>query len=346
VEDAAEDDDEVVAVPTPGDQSGLCASNAGPKEPEKQPEIADSEAEDTPPVDAMDVDATTVKDSFESSTALESGPATSPVEPEVTDSATKATSEPKKTFATPAASTPRRTPPIPAAVPPTLERMTTRVASGAMRHKSVSEILGEIPKPNTTSSSERSATKGDSDSAGNSHSPSRSTTPQSPGTRVRSLVEKAKEKERSKLSTVIFPGRPPKPASNDNAVLQNGQPSETSKGDYFMPLFLATASTDKRGVPSLDNLLAAAHKTITTSNAYVPIEENQTAKVLKRIYNLQSSNKWSLRQPKRAPEPVRPTTHWDVLLQEAKWMRTDFREERKWKMITARNLAFACAEWK
>jgi chromatin modification-related protein VID21 len=345
VEDAAEDDDEVVAVPTPGDQSGLGASNAGPKEPEKQPEIADSEAEDTPPVDAMDVDATTVKDSFESSTALESGPATSPVEPEVTDSATKPTGEPKKTFATPAASTPRRTPPIPATVPPTLERMTTRVASGAMRHKSVSEILGEIPKPNTSSSSERSATKVDSDSAGNSHSPSRSTTPQSPGTRVRSLVEKAKEKERSKLSTVIFPGRPPKPASNDNAVLQNGQPSETSKEDYFMPLFLATASTDKRGVPSLDNLLAAAHKTITTSNAYVPIEENQTAKVLKRIYNLQSSNKWSLRQPKRAPEPVRPTTHWDVLLQEAKWMRTDFREERKWKMTTARNLAFACAEW-
>ncbi|KAF3065330.1 Chromatin modification-related protein EAF1 [Daldinia childiae] len=28
-----------------------------------------------------------------------------------------------------------------------------------------------------------------------------------------------------------------------------------------------------------------------------------------------------------------------------KWMRTDFREERKWKMAAARNLAYACAEW-
>lgn len=112
-----------------------------------------------------------------------------------------------------------------------------------------------------------------------------------------------------------------------------------------MPLFLATASTDKRGVPSLDNLLQTAHKTITTSNAYIPINENQTAKVLRRIYNLQSSGKWSLRQPKRQVEPARQSTHWDVLLHEAKWMRTDFREERKWKMTVARNLAYACAEW-
>jgi chromatin modification-related protein VID21 len=28
-----------------------------------------------------------------------------------------------------------------------------------------------------------------------------------------------------------------------------------------------------------------------------------------------------------------------------KWMRTDFREERKWKRAVARNLAYACAEW-
>lgn len=35
----------------------------------------------------------------------------------------------------------------------------------------------------------------------------------------------------------------------------------------------------------------------------------------------------------------------DVLLQEMKWMRTDFREERKWKMATAKILAHACATW-
>ena len=350
VQDAVEDEDEVVGVPTPEDDAmtGVEESSVEPKAAAKPTEVADSETEDqTPPVETMDVDSTTVKDSFGSSTAIESRPGSSPVAPDAAESSAKIVNDSNKSSATPI-STPRKTPSTPAAAPPTLERMTTRVASGAMRHKSVSEILGEIPRPNTTSSSERSATKGaaDSDSAGTSHSPSRSTTPQSPGTRMRILMEKAKEKERSKLSTVVFAKQPAKPSSNDIALMPRGaQPAQTSQEDYFTPLFLATASTERRGVPSLDSLLQTAHKTITTSNAYVPINENQTVKVLKRIYNLQSSNKWSMRQPKRSAEPVRPTAHWDVLLQEAKWMRTDFREERKWKMTIARNLAFACAEW-
>ena len=345
VQDAVEDDDEVVGVPTSEEEETPGVEAPSPKELEaKEPEVPDSdeEEEQTPPVDAMDVDTTTVKDSFESSVGLESRPPTSPPAPETAEppESVKSANEPKKTALTPAASTPRRTPPTPTPAPPTVERMTTRVSSGAMRHKSVSEILGETPKPGTSSSSERSPAKDDSQT-GTSHSPSRSSTPQSPSTRVRLLAEKAKE--RSKLSTVVFPGKPPKPASQKNAVA--AKTTESSKEDYFMPLFLATVGDGKRGFVSLDSLLASAHKTITTSNANVPNHENQTAKVLKRIYNLQSSNKWSLRQPKRAPEPVRPTSHWDVVLQEAKWMRTDFREERKWKMTVARNLAYACAEW-
>jgi chromatin modification-related protein VID21 len=346
VQDAVEDDDEVVGVPTSEEEETPEVEAPPPQEPEaKEPEVADSEAEDeTPPVDAMDVDTATVKDSFESSAGLESRPASSPPATELAEPAepAKPGSEPKASSVTPAASTPRRTPPTSAPVPPTLVRMTTRVSSGAMRHKSVSEILGETPKPSTSSSSEKSPAKDDSQT-GNSHSPSRSTTPQSPGTRIRALAEKAKE--RSKLSTVVFPGKPPKPASQQNALASSRSKPESSKEDYFMPLFLATSNDAKRGVPPLDALLASARKTITTSNAYVPIHENQTAKVLKRIYNLQSSNKWSLRQPKRAPEPIRPTSHWDVLLQEVRWMRTDFREERKWKLTVARNLAYACAEW-
>jgi chromatin modification-related protein VID21 len=346
VQDAVEDDDEVVGVPTSEEEETPEVEAPPPQEPvAEEPEVADSEAEDeTPPGDAMDVDTSTVKDSFESSTGLESRPASSPPAPEPAEPAepAKSASEAKASSVTPAASTPRRTPPTPAPVPPTLVRMTTRVSSGAMRHKSVSEILGETPKPSTSSSSEKSPAKEDSQT-GNSHSPSRSTTPQSPGTRIRALAEKAKE--RSKLSTVVFPGKPPKPTSQQNALASSRSKPESSKEDYFMPLFLATSNDAKRGVPPLDALLASAHKTITTSNAYVPIHENQTAKVLKRIYNLQSSNKWSLRQPKRAPEPIRPTSHWDVLLQEARWMRTDFREERKWKLTVARNLAYACAEW-
>lgn len=333
VQDIVEDEDEVIGVPTPDDESAQPEPSTTKSTRE---EVADSE-DSTPVEDAMDVDVTTVKDSFESTNTAEIPTAPAP---ETSESSSNTTTNNSKDA--PVAPTPKRTPSVPAIAPPVLERMTTRVGSGAMRHKSVSEILGEMPKPSISSSS--STAPKDVDSTENSQSTSRSMTPQSPSTRVQRLAEKAREKERSKLSTVVFPGRPPKPASSSNAIVSNGSPSDAVKDDYFMPLFRATAPIEKSRV-SLNNLLQQAHKTITTSNAYVPIIENQTEKVLKRIYNLQSSNKWSLRQPKRSPEPIRPTAHWDVLLQEAKWMRTDFREERKWKMMVAKNLAYDCAEW-
>ncbi|TVY37095.1 Chromatin modification-related protein [Lachnellula occidentalis] len=348
VEDAMEDEEEVVAVPTPKDvpMSGVEGSHEEPKDPQSRPrEVLDSECEDDIPVDAMEVDATTVKDSFESSEALESR--NEPASDRADSPEPAAVPPGDEPSANPAEATPQRTPST-AAATPALERSTTRLSSGAIRHKSVNEILGEIPRPNAANS-ERTPTKLniDSGSAENSSSPSRSTTPGSPGTRMRSLVEKAKDRERSKLSHVTFSRtRPNKSGSNDTALMPSGpHASKPTHDDYFKPLFIASAASDRRGIQTLDTLLATAHKTITTSNAYVPLQETQTVKVLKRIYQLQSGNKWTLRQPKRAPEPNRPTTQWDVLLQEAKWMRTDFREERKWKTTVARNLASACAEW-
>lgn len=340
VEDAIENEKEVAGIATEGEpMNGVEGSKDQAPRPEaRQREIPDSEA-GTSPAEAMDVDtAPAIQDSFESNASSEGRPDNAPGALQ----AQKVTPDTNGPIA-PDISAIKKTPSVPI-VAPALERMTTRVASGAMRHKSVSEILGEIPRPNTGSASDRNGQKAlDSDSTGNSHSPSRSATPQSP--RMRSLVEKAKEKERSKLSTVVFAKQSTRPAQ-DSALVQSNSQSQDIKDDYFMPLFIATASTDRRGaIPQLDGLIQSAHKTITTSNAYVPINENQTSKVLKRIYNLQSAGRWSLRQPERAKEPIRPSSHWDVLLQEAKWMRTDFREERKWKMAVARNMAFACAEW-
>lgn len=227
-----------------------------------------------------------------------------------------------------------------AASTPTSERMTTRVSSGAMERKSVSEILGETPAARP-SGFERSATgRDDMDSL---ISPSTTSTPQHASHRHMSLADK---RQRSKLSTVVF-AKKARPANESRALVPSRTNlSKQTSEDYFMPLFLSTASQDKRvGMPAVDNLLVNAHKTISTSNAYVSIHESQITKILRRIYTLQNGNKWALRQPKRAEEPVRPMTHWDVLLQEAKWMRTDFREEKKWKMTLARRMAYDCAEY-
>lgn len=322
---------------TVDEESGMDIDDTEDIKGAKQPEIADSEEDQTPTVEApnaMDVDEApqsstsnhanepatkkSVKDSFDSSSespVVSPGTAIQPKEASIKDGS-------HQSLLTPSVPTPRRTSSTPA--PP---RMTTRISSGAMPPKHISEILATADR------------RVEPESAITSHTPSRSITPQSPGARLRQL-EKT-NKERSKLSTVVFPGRTSKPSARDDTIAVNAD--EAPEDDYFMPLFLANATSTNR--EPLDKLLTKAHKTITTSNSYVPVHDGQAQKVLKKIYALQSSGKWSLRQPKRSVEPARQTTHWDVMLQEMKWMRTDFREERKWKMAVARNLASACAEW-
>src|SRR5690242_12020204 len=75
------------------------------------------------------------------------------------------------------------------------------------------------------------------------------------------------------------------------------------------------------------------------------IGQNQDYKILKRVYQLQNANRWSLRQLQKSAEPERPFTHQDQLLLEMKWMQTDFKEERKWKHALAATFADWCAEY-
>ncbi|ESZ93661.1 hypothetical protein SBOR_5966 [Sclerotinia borealis F-4128] len=339
-EDVTDKNDDGADVPRLDGEERIEKSRATPKEIE----VPDSEGEEQTPVDAMDLDVATVKDSFESQTTLDGSAAANEKSPAPAEEAPR---QPSSVSKTPPSGT--LTPTIrkislstPAPVQAPIERMTTRVASGAIRHKSVSEILGETPAPNTSPISARSpASKTDTGSAVNS--PSRGSTPGS----TRSLLQKPKEKSQSRLSTVVFAKKPSPYRASDSALIPRGTNLQATHphDDYFACLYLNSHNTQKTGYPPLDGLLQTAHKTITTSNAFVPITENQTTRILKRIYGLQNNHKWSLRQPKRSEEPIRPTTHWDVLIQEAKWMRTDFREERKWKMAVAKNLAYACAEW-
>ena len=230
------------------------------------------------------------------------------------------------------------------------ERMTTRVSSGALRHKSVSEILGETPRPLMHTGErallDKSNTNGRKDETG-PLTPSCGqlvTSPESVQFSSRLHLLREREKERSKLNTVVFSRPPPTDRiRNINTGVGNhtdlqGAPEEPK--DYLTPLFKAQASSQ-----SINSLLGSAHKTLSTSNHYVDFHEQQDCRILRRIYQLQHSNRWSLRQIERSIEPDRSSSHWDVLLGHVKWMRTDFREERKWKITAAKNLADWCAEW-
>lgn len=114
--------------------------------------------------------------------------------------------------------------------------------------------------------------------------------------------------------------------------------------DYLNSLFEARAYSPPRAM-QLTALLASAHKSLSTSDHMVEYMEQTNCRTLRRIYQLQNANRWPLRQMERQAEPERPTSHWDFLLDHMKWMRTDFREERKWKMAAARGCAEWCAEY-
>jgi chromatin modification-related protein VID21 len=345
-DDIDDEDDEVVGVPTPEDEKGPNTEVVVKPVSSTTDEATENTVTTTEP---MVVDSVVVGAQSADITTVSGAPVPSKdtVE-EITCAEKLATGHKEAPSTAMSTSSPRRT--SVATVPtPSTERMTTRVSSGAMRHKSVSEILGEIPRPNTTPSSERTGpgkSSTDLESTAESNSQSRATTPQSPASRMRSMAERAREKERSKLNTVVFAKQQSdRTLSSLSAIPHGAKSMAQDSGEYFMPLILAQAYNATRGIQPLESLLQSAHKTITTSNSYIPFHDHQTQKVLRRIHALQSMDRWSFRQPKRSPEPNRPVTHWDELLKETRWMRTDFREERKWKVAIARNLAYACAEW-
>lgn len=373
-----DEDDEVVSVPTPQDEMGFEQPNRGesdtlekvnvPKDTDWHLEQAgcerNRESDEYDPQKLhssgksnMHIDTHHVMTRNELSdidftrTTTSPDQLSTPSGTHSTDAVKQTTASPSEPLTTTTQQRPALTTPI---VQPPPERMTTRVSSGAIRHKSVSEILGETPRLSAISvdkhlpDNERSSDSSKDNSAAEiSSSGSGIGTPQFPGPRLRLGERKEKEKERSKLSTVVF-AKPQSLAKLDTSDLRqqnnNGLKESRADTDYLYTLFVAQASSQPRTQP-LNTLLASAHKTVTTANHYVDFHEQQDCRMLKRIYQLQYSNRWSLRQIERSVEPVRPTTHWDVLLGHMKWLRTDFREERKWKMTTAKNLADWCAEW-
>lgn len=91
--------------------------------------------------------------------------------------------------------------------------------------------------------------------------------------------------------------------------------------------------------------LQTARKTLTTHDWILARDELKAVKTIQRIETLKRKNQWSLRQLKKHKANPRVKTHWDSVLDEMKWMQTDFKEERKWKMAMAYMLSKAVMDW-
>lgn len=92
--------------------------------------------------------------------------------------------------------------------------------------------------------------------------------------------------------------------------------------------------------------LAKATKCITTNDWNVGITELRFLRTVERVEKLKEDNAWSFRQPKKQRGVgYLSKSHWDYLMDEMKWMRIDFREERRWKVALAFGLAQSVMAW-
>ncbi|SPO44566.1 related to Chromatin modification-related protein EAF1 [Moesziomyces antarcticus] len=92
-------------------------------------------------------------------------------------------------------------------------------------------------------------------------------------------------------------------------------------------------------------MVGKADKCLLTTDWKVAFNEQRFVRAMARIEKLKAQGEWSFRQPKKQKGPVVRKAHWDHLLEEMKWLQTDFREERRWKMAVAFQLAHEIAAW-
>ncbi|RDB21560.1 Chromatin modification-related protein EAF1 [Hypsizygus marmoreus] len=92
--------------------------------------------------------------------------------------------------------------------------------------------------------------------------------------------------------------------------------------------------------------VSRASKCLSSRDWAIAMSELRLIRAIDRVEILKREGRWSFRQPKKQRGVGGlGKTHWDYLLDEMKWMRIDFREERKWKLALAYNLSTAVLDW-
>ncbi|PWN48969.1 hypothetical protein IE53DRAFT_370153, partial [Violaceomyces palustris] len=129
----------------------------------------------------------------------------------------------------------------------------------------------------------------------------------------------------------------PQPANGTKAPTHAG-PAGSGSADLWRWHVRARASPGA-------GMVGKADKCLMTSDWKVAFTEQRFVRAMARIEKLKSAGEWSFRQPKKQKGPVVRKSHWDHLLEEMKWLQTDFREERRWKVAVAYQLAHEVLTW-
>ncbi|KAF4031841.1 Myb-like DNA-binding domain [Phytophthora infestans] len=132
-------------------------------------------------------------------------------------------------------------------------------------------------------------------------------------------------------------------------LMQTRRDEEASnrKALHQQPVLMAT-STPAVTDHSSSNGLASIKRPTSTPRSSSPSVDSTNAEFegnlresvrLHREVNKRTLSVTRKRQLPRLPTPARGKSHWDFLLEEMKWMATDFAQERNWKRVIQHRLA-------
>ncbi|KAI9284069.1 hypothetical protein BC943DRAFT_353222 [Umbelopsis sp. AD052] len=205
---------------------------------------------------------------------------------------------------------------------PPPERMVTRGVSGAIRHRSVDEILSAAEKSIGVypSSDYMSSDNGKIPIISLSGEKSVAKRTKTPASRKSDLYN-------------------PYPIQTYNGIKLPNQSTNQGNGLELYAYHL------KVNAQPLYKSLQTARKVLMTQDWKVGRDELKASRAIQKIEESKQNGLWSMKQHKRHRAVARTKTHWDSLIDEMKWMRTDFKEERKWKIATAYMISRAVMEW-
>ncbi|KAJ3039765.1 chromatin modification- protein VID21 [Rhizophlyctis rosea] len=199
---------------------------------------------------------------------------------------------------------------------PPKERMVTRGVSAAQLAQITSEFTQPTQPPNTPAPKSK-----------RTHHLTYKTTPSSPKQHLRSI-----RRDRPKGLQSL---------SRSSSHLGSGRSERNGELEGYN-LYAWKLRVEQDRVLSLPS---QANKVLTTRDWQYAREEFKQMKVMQKVEALSQEQNWSFRQIARHIPPPRPKSHWDLLLDEMKWLREDFRQERRWKIAAAYTMAQWVMEW-
>ncbi|KAM6423496.1 E1A-binding protein p400 isoform 6-T6 [Liasis olivaceus] len=156
-----------------------------------------------------------------------------------------------------------------------------------------------------------------------------------------------------RLSANVIPptsNNPPTCVSNPAPqATHSTQPNRSSPGanKSASPVASKPPGLAVAAAPKTQNTAQNATAALPQDSAHEKLAEQVKLEnqVHQRIAELRKEGLWSLRRLPKLQEAPRPKSQWDYLLEEMQWMATDFAQERRWKMATAKKMVRTVARY-